>query len=83
MNPILQQAMVNRNLSNVMQVLNAVKSGNVESLFNQLMNTNPDFKNFVQANQGKSTEQIINDNNINVSQLKDVPQLMNILHGAQ
>lgn len=67
-------------MNTMLQILNAVRSGNAEPLFNQLMNTNPEFKKFVTANQGKSTEQIIKDNNIDVSQLKDFPQLMSILH---
>ena len=39
----------------------------IATYYNYLLNTNADFKKFVEANKNKSTEQMIKDNNINES----------------
>lgn len=38
-------------------------------LFDEMMRTNPDFVRFVNANKGKSAEQIAKDNNLDLSML--------------
>lgn len=40
--------------------------GNPEVMFQQMMNTNPQFKEFVLANRGKSADQIARENGINL-----------------
>lgn len=70
-NPILQQ-IAGRNLNSTLSILSAIRKGNVETLFNQLINSNPDFRRFVELNSGKSTEQIVQENNIDVTQLREI-----------
>lgn len=43
---------------NLLSVISAVKSGNGEELFNQMMSSNPQFKRFVEENQGLTQEQM-------------------------
>jgi LysM repeat protein len=53
-----------------MGVLNALKGQNPEAVANTLMQTNPQFKSFVEANKGKSVEQIAQENGIDLEQIK-------------
>lgn len=67
MNPILQ-AMIGKSSNNLLNQLASVKNPN--AMFNQLMNTNPQFRQFVDANRNKSPEQIAQDYGVDISQLK-------------
>ena len=55
------------NLVNIIQML---KSGNPEQIAMNLMQRNPQFKAFVDANRGKSPEQVAKENGIDLSQFK-------------
>ena len=67
-NPILQ-AMMGRQQQQ-MNILNLLKNRNPNEVFNQMMQTNPQFKSFVEQNKGKSVEQIAQENNIDMNLLK-------------
>ena len=71
-NPILQ-AMRNKNskMGNAMNILQMLQ-GNPASAYDQLMRTNPQFRQFVQDNKGKSPEQIAQEHGI------DLKQIMNL-----
>ena len=68
MNPIIQ--MLNRNQNNNISSLMQLTKGNPEGMFNHMMQTNPQFRSFVDANKGKSAEQIARDHGIDPSVLK-------------
>lgn len=72
MNPILQ--MLNRpNQSNLLSQINSLLSGkNPDAVFSDLMQNNPQFKSFVEANKGKSPEQIAKENNIDINMIKSM-----------
>ena len=49
-----------------------VTSGNPAVMFQNLMNTNPQFKQFVQENQGKTIEQIAQNYGIDINAIKQI-----------
>lgn len=51
-------------------ILNMLKSRNPDVLFNQMIQTNPQFKSFVDSVKGKSVEQIAQEYNIDMNLLK-------------
>lgn len=53
-----------------MNILNLLKNRNPNEVFNQMMQTNPQFKSFVEQNKGKSVEQIAKEHNIDMNLLK-------------
>lgn len=72
MNPILQ-AMNGMNQANqMMKIINQIKNGNVNEIYNRMINTNPNFKSFVDNNKDKSIEQIAKENNIDYNMLKQL-----------
>lgn len=73
-NPILQMLTktINDagNGNNIFQLIQSLKSGNPQALFNQMMWNNPQFAQFVERNKGKSPEQIAKDYNVDISAIK-------------
>ena len=65
-NPILNMIGSMSNLQNALNIYGQLKSGNTEAVYNQMM-SNPQFKQFVEANKGKTPEQIARENNIDLS----------------
>lgn len=53
-------------LGRIMQML---RSGNPEQIAQSLMQQNPQFRAFVQANQGKSPEQVAREHGVDLSAL--------------
>lgn len=53
-------------LGNIVRML---RSGNPEQIAQQLMQQNPQFRAFVQANQGKSPDQVARENGLDLSQI--------------
>ena len=53
-----------------LQQLKALANGSPQAAFSMLMNNNPQFRQFVQQNQGKSPEQIAQENGIDLNQIK-------------
>lgn len=53
-----------------MQTIAQIKAGNSEGIFNQMIQNNPNFAQFVQQNKGKTAEQIAKENGIDLEQVK-------------
>lgn len=73
MNPILamlQKPQTNNLLSQISQIKNMVAGKNPDTMFSDLYNNNPQFRQFVDANKGKSPEQIAQENGIDINLLK-------------
>lgn len=67
-NPILQAINGMRNPNNnILSLMSMLKSGNPDAIFNQLKQTNPQFKKFVEDNQNKSVQQIAQENGIDIN----------------
>lgn len=64
MNPIIQRMTKQNDV--IGNVINLSK-GNPEAFFNQLMSSNPQFRNFINSNQGKTAEQIARENGIDIN----------------
>jgi len=74
MNPLFQ-AMNGGNMGKMQQiagVMQMLKSGNPEQIAQQMMQSNPRFKQFMEQNKGKSPEQVARENGIDLSQLKSM-----------
>ena len=59
-----------RQNTNLMNVLSLLKSKNPNEVFNQMLQNNPQFRDFVDNNKGKSVEQIAREHNIDMNLLK-------------
>ncbi len=63
-----------KNQQNPLQMLNNIKAlanGNPQAMFNQMLNTNPQFAKFVNENKGLSPEQIAKNYGVDLSQVKN------------
>jgi len=69
MNPILQ-AMTNSN--NILGIISSLKNGNPDAILNQMLNNNPQFRQFMDANKGKSPEQIAQENGIDMNMVRNL-----------
>lgn len=62
------------NQPNPLQMLNSIKAlanGNPQAMFNQMLNTNPQFAKFVNENRGLSPEQIAKNYGVDLSLVKN------------
>lgn len=57
-------------LSQIVQIKNMLEGKNADEVFNDMMKNNPQFRQFIEANKGKSVEQIAKENGINPQLLK-------------
>lgn len=55
--------------SNLMKML---RSGNPEQIAQQMMQNNPQFRQFVEANRGKTPEQVAREHGIDLNQIKSM-----------
>lgn len=63
-----------KNQQNPLQMLNSIKAlanGNPQAMFNQMLNTNPQFAKFVNENKGLSPEQIARNYGVDLSLVKN------------
>lgn len=76
MNPLMMAMQgANSPASKMGQVANLVKmlrSGNPDQIAQQMMQSNPQFRQFVENNKGKTPEQVAREYGIDLSQLKGV-----------
>lgn len=76
MNPLMMAMRgANSPISNMGQVANLVrmlKSGNPDQIAQQMMQKNPQFRQFVEANKGKTPEQVAQEHGLDLSQLKSM-----------
>ncbi len=57
----------NNGMSRLMNIARMVKNGNPEQIAQNLMQQNPQFRQFVEANRGKSPEQVAQEHGFNLS----------------
>ena len=70
-NPILQALNAAKNLSSAGDLIRKIKSGNPDEIFQAMYNSNPQFRQFVDDNKGKSPEQIAQENGVDLRQLQN------------
>lgn len=58
--------------NNLVSIIQMLKSGNPEQIAMNLMQKNPQFKQFVEANKGKSPEQVAKEHGVDLSQFKNM-----------
>lgn len=76
MNPLMMamqgaSAPVNK-MGQIANLMKMLQSGNPEQAFQQMMQNNPQFRQFVEANRGKTPEQVARENGIDLSQFKNM-----------
>lgn len=72
MNPLMQSFGNNsaiQNFNNIFRIAKMIKSGNPEQIAMNLMQRNPQFKQFVEENKGKTPEQVAKENGIDFNQI--------------
>lgn len=73
MNPLIRSTVNNNpalsNLAQISNIINMLRSGNPQQIAINLMQKNPQFKNFINLNKGKSPDQVANEYGINLNQL--------------
>ena len=73
MNPLMMAMQGGNNkVAQVMQVMKMLRSGNPDQIAQQMMQSNPQFRQFVEANKGKTPEQVAKEYGIDLSQFKGV-----------
>lgn len=73
MNPLMQAMQGNNNkMAQAMQVMKMLRSGNPEQIAQQMMQNNPQFRQFVEANKGKTPEQVAREYGVDLNQLKSM-----------
>lgn len=76
MNPLMMamqgtSAPVNK-MGQVASLMKMLQSGNPEQAFQQMMQNNPQFRQFVEQNKGKTPEQVAREHGIDLSQFKNM-----------
>lgn len=59
-------------IGQVASLMKMLQSGNPEQAFQQMMQQNPQFRQFVEQNKGKTPEQVAREHGIDLSQLKNM-----------
>ena len=76
MNPLMMAMQsANSPMNKMRQVANLMKmlrSGNPEQIAQQMMQSNPQFRQFVEANKGKTPEQVAQEHGIDLNQFKNM-----------
>lgn len=76
MNPLMMAMQgANSQMNKMGQVANVLKmlcSGNPDQIAQQMMQNNPQFRQFVEANKGKTPEQVAREHGIDLSQFKSM-----------
>ena len=75
MNPILNMMMgsnANNALNQAMQLKQLLQGGNPNVIYQQMLNSNPQFRQFVSDNQGKSPDQIAQAYGIDPNTIKQL-----------
>lgn len=68
MNPLFQAMSGGGKMQQVSGLLQMLKSGNPQQMFQQMIQTNPKFRQFVEHNKGKDPMQVARENGIDLSQ---------------
>lgn len=57
------------NMNSVVNIVKMIKSGDPEQIAKNMIQQNPRFKEFIEANKGKTPEQVAEENGINLKQI--------------
>lgn len=71
MNPLMQAMRMTQNnskIGNLTNIVSMLKGGNPEQIAMALMQRNPQFKAFIEANKGKTPDQVAREHGIDFSQ---------------
>lgn len=72
-NPLMQMmsgaSSAPNGMASLRNIVRMLRSGNPEQIAQQLMQQNPQFRAFVQANQGKSPDQVARENGVDLGQI--------------
>lgn len=77
MNPLMQ-AMAGsfnaprNNFSQIVGMIRALQSGNPQQMFQNMMQNNPQFRQFMEANKGKDPMQVAKEHGIDLEQIKSM-----------
>lgn len=67
---MLQRSNSGNLLSQIVQIKNMLEGKNTDEVFDDMMKNNPQFRQFVESNRGKSPEQIARENGIDPTILR-------------
>lgn len=72
-NPLMQAMTGARDpmgkMSQILNMMQTLRSGNPEQMARQMMQNNPQFLQFVEANKGKTPEQVAQEHGIDLNQI--------------
>ena len=68
MNPLMN-AILPKQGNNLMQVMQMLQQGDPEQIAEQMLQSNPKFKQFMEMNKGKTPEQVARENGIDLNAL--------------
>lgn len=69
MNPLMQSMGQPNGMVSLVDIARMLKSGDPRQIAMNLMQRNPQFRQFIQANQGKTPEQVAKENGVDFSQI--------------
>lgn len=69
MNPLMAHMGMGNN-NPMLHIIQMLKSGNPEQIAMQLMQRNPQFRQFMDANRGKTPEQVAQENGFDFEEIK-------------
>lgn len=75
MNPLMQSISggfpggSQSNLAQIKNIVGMLRSGNPEQIAQNLMQSNPQFKSFLEANKGKTPEQVAREHGMDLGQI--------------
>lgn len=64
---VMGGGLTNNSMARLMNIARMVRNGNPEQIAKSLMQQNPQFRQFVEANRGKSPEQVAQEHGFNLS----------------
>lgn len=64
---VMGEAPTNNGMARLMNIARMVRNGNPEQIAKSLMQQNPQFRQFVEANRGKRPEQVAQEHGFNLS----------------
>lgn len=67
---MLQNSTSGNLLSQISSIRNMLSGKNPDDLYNNMIQNNPQFKSFVDANKGKTPEQIASENGLDFNSIK-------------
>lgn len=74
-NPILQrlnQRNAQPQMNNILNLVQMLKTGNPQVMFNNMMQSNPQFAQFINDNQGMTPEQIASKYGVDIGAIKSL-----------